>query len=291
MNKLPKLSLKKFYWKDYLVIVLGVFMYSLGVTQFIMPHQFVMGGITGVGVLLNYAFNWPVSVTVLCINAILLLLSFKILGTEFLIKTIYATFFLTFFLGMFERLQLTPILTDDPLIAGLLGSIVAGAGVGMVMSVNGSTGGTDIIVLIINKFRNITPGRTMLFIDLVIVSSSYLIFNSIEIVVFGLIIIAVMSTSVDWVLSGIRQSVQFFIVSHEYEEIATQINKQLGRGCTVFDATGWYTQQSQKVLLVMAKRSESNSIFRIVKVLDSKAFISQTNVVGVYGQGFDRIKA
>lgn len=174
--------------------------------------------------------------------------------------------------------------------AGLIGSIVAGSGVGLVMSVNGSTGGTDIIILIINKYRNVTPGRMMLFIDMVIVTSSFVLFRSVETIVYGIIIIAVVSTSVDWILNGIRQSVQFFIVSQRYEDIANEINIQLNRGCTVLDGTGWYTQKPQKVLLVMAKRSESNSIFRLVKSIDSSAFISQANVNGVYGKGFDRMR-
>ena len=290
MRKLPEFSLKKFYWKDYLTIIVGAFMYALGVTQFIMPHQFVIGGLTGIAVLLNYAFNLPVSLLVLIMNALLLLLAFRILGSEFLVKTIVGVALLSLFIGMFEQVQWDPIMTDEPLMAGLIGAILGGSGVGLLMSVNGSSGGTDIIVLIINKFRHITPGRTMLFVDLVIVSSSYLIFRSVETIVFGIIIIAVMATSVDWILSGIRQSVQFFIFSTRYEEIATQINLQLHRGCTVLDGTGWYTQQPQKVLLVMAKQSESTSIFRLVKQIDKNAFISQSNVVGVYGEGFDRMK-
>ncbi|MBF6597400.1 MAG: YitT family protein [Fermentimonas sp.] len=290
MKKLPQFSLKKFYLKDYLTIFLGTFMYALGVTLFIMPHQFVLGGLTGVAVLFNYGFGMPVSIMVLIMNAILLSISYKVLGTEFLIKTVVGVGSLTAFLGFFEALNFTPIMTEEPLMAGLVGSIVAGAGVGLVMSVNSSTGGTDIIILIINKYRNVTPGRMMLYIDLFIVTSSFLIFRSIETIVFGLIIIAVMSTSVDWILNGIRQSVQFFIVSREFEEIATQVNMQLGRGCTVLDGTGWYTKKEQKVLILMAKRSESNSIFRLVKSIDQNAFVSQTNVVGVYGKGFDRMR-
>lgn len=290
MDKLPKFSLKRFYWKDYLTIVLGTFMYALAVTQFIMPHHFVMGGLTGVAVLLNYAFGLPVSVLVLVMNGVLLLVAFRVLGVEFLVKTVVGVALLSAFIGMFENFQWQPIMMDEPLMAGLIGAIVAGAGVGLIMSVNGSSGGTDIIVLIINKYRNLTPGRTMLFVDLVIVSSSFLIFRSVETIVFGIIIIAVMATSVDWVLNGIRQSVQFLIFSTHYEEIATQINLQLHRGCTVLDGVGWYSQKPQKVLLVMAKRTESNSIFRLVKQIDSNAFISQSNVVGVYGQGFDRMK-
>ena len=290
MKKLPQFSLKKFYLKDYLTIFLGTFMYALGVTLFIMPHQFVLGGLTGVAVLFNYGFGMPVSITVLVVNAILLAVSNKVLGTEFLIKTVVGVGSLTAFLGFFETLNFTPIMTEEPLMAGLVGAIVAGAGVGLVMSVNSSTGGTDIIILILNKYRNVTPGRMMLYIDLIIVTSSFLIFRSIETIVFGIIIIAVMSTSVDWILNGIRQSVQFFIVSREYEEIATQVNMQLGRGCTVLDGTGWYTKSEQKVLILMAKRSESNSIFRLVKSIDPNAFVSQTNVVGVYGKGFDRMR-
>ncbi|HBG56803.1 MAG TPA: hypothetical protein DDX07_02195 [Porphyromonadaceae bacterium] len=287
---MPEFSLKKFFWKDYLTIFLGTFMYALGVTQFIMPHQFVLGGLTGVAVLLNYALGWPVSVMVFVMNAVLLLIAFRILGSEFLVKTIVGVASLTLFIGMFESFQWPPIMTDEPLMAGLIGSIVAGSGVGLVMSVNGSSGGTDIIVLVINRYRNITPGRTMLWVDLIIVASSFVIFRSVETIVFGIIIIAVMATSVDWVLNGIRQSVQFFIISHEYEEIATQINHQLHRGCTVLDGTGWYTKKTQKVLLVMAKRNESTSIFRLVKSIDEDAFISQSNVIGIYGQGFDKMR-
>lgn len=290
MEKLPKFSLKKFYWKDYLTILLGTFLYALGVTQFIMPHQFVLGGLTGIAVLINYAFHLPVSLTVLVMNIILLLMSFRVLGAEFLIKTIVSVVFLTAFLGMFEYLQFDPIMTDEPLMAGLIGAMVAGSGVGLVLSVNSSTGGTDIVIMIINKYRNVTPGRTMLLIDLLIVSSSYFIFRSVETIVLGIIIIAVISTSVDWLLNGIRQSVQFFIVSNHYQEIATQINLQLNRGCTVLDGKGWYTQREQKVLLLMAKRNESNSIFRLVKSIDPKAFVSQSNVNGVYGKGFDKMR-
>ena len=290
MNKLPEFSLKRFYWKDYLTIALGTFMYALGVTQFIMPHHFVMGGLTGAAVILNYAFGLPVSLMVFIMNGVLLLIAFKVLGWQFLVKTIVGVSILSAFLAMFESFKWQPIMMDEPLMAGLIGSIMAGAGVGLIMSVNGSSGGTDIVVLIINKYRNVTPGRTMLFVDLIIVASSFLIFRSVETIVFGIIIIAVMATSVDWVLNGIRQSVQFFIFSTKYEEIATQINLQVHRGCTVLDGEGWYSKKPQKVLLVMAKRNESTSIFRLVKQIDSNAFISQSNVVGVYGQGFDRMK-
>ncbi len=282
--------LKKFYWKDYLMIFLGTFIYSLGITQFIMPHKFVTGGLAGIAVLLNYAFTLPVSLTILVINALLILIAWRILGPQFLIKTIVGVISLSAFIGLFEVLQFQKIMESEPLIAGMIGALMCGSGVGLVFSVNGSTGGTDIVIMIINKYKNVTPGRTMLLIDLAIVGSSYAIFQSIETIIFGFIIIAIMTTSVDYVINGVRQSVQFFIFSKEYDLIATEINNQLHRGCTVIDGVGWYSKKTQKVLIVLAKRTESVSIFRIVKGVDPNAFISQSSVIGVYGEGFDKLR-
>ena len=288
--KHPKYQLKSFYWKDYLMIILGTFMYAVGITQFIMPHKFVTGGLAGVGVLLNYAISMPVSLTILIINVILIIIAWRILGSQFLAKTIAGVIFLSSFIGMFEALNLQVIMESEPLIAGMIGALLCGSGVGLVFSVNGSTGGTDIIIMIVNKYRNFTPGRTMLIIDVLIVSASFFIFQSVETIIYGFIIIAIMTTAIDYVINGVRQSVQFFIFSREYEQIANEITVQLHRGCTVLDGVGWYSKNSVKVLVVMAKRTESVSIFRIVKGIDANAFISQSSVIGVYGEGFDRIR-
>lgn len=288
--KTPSYLLKKFYWKDYMMILLGTFMYSVGITQFIMPHEFVTGGLAGIGILLNYAFALPVSLTVLGINAFLILIAWRILGPQFLVKTIAGVIALSFFLGLLEFLQLKTIMEGEPMIAGIIGALLCGSGIGLVFSVNGSTGGTDIVIMIINKYKNLTPGRTMLLIDLTIVGASYAIFQSIETIIYGFIIIAIMTTTIDYVINGVRQSVQFFIFSNKYEQIATEINKQLHRGCTVIDGVGWYSKKPQKMLIVMAKRTESVSIFRIVKGVDPDAFVSQSSVIGVYGEGFDNLR-
>lgn len=288
--KTPSYLLKKFYWKDYMMILLGTFMYSVGITQFIMPHEFVTGGLAGIGILLNYAFSLPVSLTVLGINAFLILIAWRILGPQFLVKTIAGVIALSFFLGLLEFLQLQTIMEGEPMIAGIIGALLCGSGIGLVFSVNGSTGGTDIVIMVINKYKNLTPGRTMLLIDLTIVGASYAIFQSIETIIYGFIIIAIMTTTIDYVINGVRQSVQFFIFSNKYEQIATEINKQLHRGCTVIDGVGWYSKKPQKMLIVMAKRTESVSIFRIVKGVDPDAFVSQSSVIGVYGEGFDNLR-
>ena len=288
--KTPSYLLKKFYWKDYMMILLGTFMYAVGITQFIMPHEFVTGGLAGIGILLNYAFDIPVSLTVLGINAFLILIAWRILGPQFLVKTIAGVIALSSFLGLLEFLQLQTIMEGEPMIAGIIGALLCGSGIGLVFSVNGSTGGTDIVIMIINKYKNLTPGRTMLLIDLTIVGASFAIFQSIETIIYGFIIIAIMTTTIDYVINGVRQSVQFFIFSNKYEQIATEINKQLHRGCTVIDGVGWYSKKPQKMLIVMAKRTESVSIFRIVKGVDPDAFVSQSSVIGVYGEGFDNLR-
>lgn len=279
-----------YFFKDYLIILFGTFTYSLGITQFIMPHEFVTGGVPGISILLNYATQIPISVTILVVNTALIIIAWRILGAHFLFKTIVGVGFITLFLAFFEYMNFEPIMTNEPIIAGLVGAILCGIGIGFVFSVNGSMGGTDIIIMIINTYRNFTPGRLMLMIDLIIVTSSFLIFKSIETIVFGIIIIAVITTVVDYVINGVRQSVQLFIFSQEYERIATGINAELGRGCTILNGMGWYSKNPINVIVVMAKRTESVTIFRLVKTIDPNAFISQSSVIGVYGEGFDKIK-
>lgn len=285
-----KFSLKQHYVKDYLTILFGTFIYALGITQFITPHKFVTGGLTGIAILLNYAIDFPISITLFSVNAILIIIAWRILGTHFLFKTIVGVGSLTMFLAVFEQLNFQPIMTTEHIFAGLVGGILCGVGIGLVFSVNGCMGGTDIIIMIINTRRNFTPGRLMLMIDLAIVTSSFLIFKSIETIVFGIIIIVVTTTAVDYVINGVRQSVQLFIFSKEYDKIATGINSELHRGCTILNGMGWYSKNPINVIVVMAKRTESVTIFRLVKAIDPNAFISQSSVIGVYGEGFDKIK-
>ncbi|MGB4654575.1 MAG: YitT family protein [Bacteroidales bacterium] len=276
--------------KDYAVIILGAFIYSVAITQLIMPHKYVTGGLTGAAIVLNYATNIPVSSSILVFNVVLLIIGLKILGKQFLAKTIVGALSLAFFIGIFERFVNLNILMDEPVFAGILGAFIGGTGLGLVLSANGSTGGVDIIVMIINKYKNITLGKAMLFIDLMIVCSSYLVFQSLETIVYGIIILWITTYSVDVVVNGVRQSVQIFIFSPEYQKIATAINEELRRGCTVVDGIGWYSKSQQKIIIVMAKRTESVAIMRIIKNIDPKAFISQSTVTGIYGEGFDKIK-
>jgi uncharacterized membrane-anchored protein YitT (DUF2179 family) len=174
----------------------------------------------------------------------------------------------------------------------VLGGLIMGTGIGLIFTNNGSSGGTDIIAKVINTHRNITLGRALLYTDVLIISSSYFLeFGSLEKIVYGLTTLAVSTVAVDMVVNGVRQSVQFFIFSKKYDEIANRINSELHRGVTILDGTGWYSKEPVKVITVLARKNQSVAIFRIVKEIDPNAFVSQSSVIGVYGEGFDVIKS
>jgi uncharacterized membrane-anchored protein YitT (DUF2179 family) len=282
--------LKSFYWKDYLVITVGLMLFSIGFTGFIMPNEIVVGGLGGVGLLLKYAFGLPVFMTFLVGNGLMLVVAWFILGKGYVFKALYGVVGVTLLMAVAENLISEAIIHTDPLIASIIGAVFSGTGLGLVYTRNASTGGTDILGAIITKYRYISMGRGLLYIDLVIVGSSYLLFQSFEKIIYGLIVVSVMYYTVDLVINGARQSVQFIIFSTRYNEIASHVNSELDRGCTVLEGTGWYSQQPQKVLIILARKTESTSIFRLVKRIDENAFISQSNVVGVYGKGFDQMK-
>ncbi|QRX62826.1 YitT family protein [Dysgonomonadaceae bacterium zrk40] len=282
--------LKSFYWKDYLVITVGLMLFSIGFTGFIMPNEIVVGGLGGVGLLLKYAFGLPVFMTFLVGNGLMMVVAWFILGKGYVFKALYGVVGVTLLMAVAENLITEAIIHTDPLIASIIGAVFSGTGLGLVYTRNASTGGTDILGAIITKYRYISMGRGLLYIDLVIVGSSYLLFQSFEKIIYGLIVVSVMYYTVDLVINGARQSVQFIIFSTRYNEIASHVNSELDRGCTVLEGTGWYSQQPQKVLIILARKTESTSIFRLVKRIDENAFISQSNVVGVYGKGFDQMK-
>ena len=183
----------------------------------------------------------------------------------------------------------TALLPSEPILSGVIGGMMCGAGIGLVFNSNGSTGGTDIVVALINKYKNITFGRGMLLCDFIIICCSYFVFQDFHTIISGLIVMGVMTYTIDMVINGFKQSVQFFIFSDKYEIIADAINKEMHRGCTVLDGTGWYSKKSKKVIVVLTKQSESIQMFRLIRSIDENAFISQSTVRGVYGEGFDKV--
>lgn len=291
LGTMPKRYLKQFYWKDYLYIVIGLMVYAVGLIGFIKPGGIVTGGLAGVALLIEYSTGFQLQYTYFIINCCLLGIALKLLGVKFLTKTIFGVLVLTFFLTVCRTYIKEPIIAGEPLLSAVIGAMMCGAGIGIVFSANGSTGGTDIVVAIINKYKNISFGRGMMLCDFTIICCSYFVFHDYQKIIVGLIVMAVMTYSIDLVINGFRQSVQFMIFSGKYDIIADAINRELNRGCTLLDGTGWYSKKSTKVIVLLAKRTESVQIFRLIKSIDDKAFISQANVIGVYGEGFDQIKS
>ncbi|MBP1618064.1 MAG: ypjC [Bacteroidetes bacterium] len=283
--------LKDFYWRDYVNILFGLLLYAVGLVGFIKPVGIVTGGLAGVGLLVEYATGGsvPLQATYFVVNCLLLLFSVRILGIKFLVKTIFSVIILTLLISLCQSFFKEAIIKNEPMMSGVIGAMLCGAGIGFVFNANGSTGGTDIVVAVMNKFKNMAFGRGMLLCDFIIICCSYIVFQDYVKIIYGLVVMGVMTYVIDMVINGFRQSVQFLIFSRKYELIADVINKELKRGCTVLDGTGWYSKTPTKVIVVLARRSEATEIFRAIKSIDSDAFISQSVVKGVFGKGFDKI--
>jgi len=274
--------------KEYIMISFGLILVSCGWKWFIMPHHITGGGATGLSAIIQYGFKIPIFITYFAINFVLIIIAVRKIGWAFSIKTIFGVSVLTIALAL--NPQITPPLVKEQFMSVILGGLLNGAGIGIVFLNNGSSGGTDVIAKLVTQKRNLTLGRVMLYCDVVIVSSSWFVTHRIDTVIYGLVIMAVSTLTVDMVVNGVRQSVQFFIFSSHYEQIADAIMHEIGRGVTVLDGIGWYSKEHVKLLTILARKNESTKIFKIIKNIDPDAFVSQTSAIGVYGKGFDIMK-
>lgn len=279
-------------------------LYAVGFSAFILPHKIVMGGLTGLGTFIYFLTDGRISVaitTYVC-NLALLAMAFKLVGRTFVVRTIFSATVVALSIGYFENFFLGighPLIADISMSA-ILGAILSGIGVGLAFLHNGSTGGTDIVAAMVSKVSNASLGRTMMVVDLCIVSTSlWLPFDGtfgerlearVPVLVYGMVVTFVIAYVVDQVVNSNRQATQFIIFSKHWQEIAEAINQEARRGVTVLDGMGWYTKKDMKILMVWCRKIESVNIFRIVKTIDDNAFITQGAVNGVYGQGFDTMR-
>jgi len=275
--------------QDYAIITFGLIMYSLSWTFFLVPAEITGGGVSGLAAVIFYSYKIPIGLTFFGINLILVGIAMKVLGASFGVKTIYSMAVISVALSVLPALPAEYVIHDN-FLASVLGGMMGGVGIGIVFSRGGSTGGTDIIAMIITKYRNISPGRIIMYCDVIIIGSSYFLLHSIDKMVYGFVSMAVVSYTLDAFLSGSNASAQIFIFSPKYTEIATFINDEFGRGVTALNGTGWYTQADVMVLITIVRKKETSILFRKVKEIDPNAFISMASVMGVYGQGFDKIK-
>lgn len=286
--------------RGYTIITFGLLLYAVGWSLFLIPNGLVGGGVTGIAAVIYYATGFQVSWSFFLINSVLLAIALKVLGKGFGVKTVFAIIAVTLFLDRLPGIIPVELIEDiaignGKLLSAMMGGVFSGAGIAITFTQGGSTGGTDIVALMINKYRNISPGKLILYMDIFIILSSLAIPSEASIgeraaiIIYGFVLISVTSYTVDMILSGARQSIQIFIFSQKYEQIADAITPS-GRGVTVIDATGWYTKREGKILMVIVRRTESNFVFRTVKEIDKDAFLSVGNVMGVYGKGFEEMK-
>lgn len=275
--------------KDYVIITFGLLLFALGWVVFLIPSEITGGGVSGVGAVLYFAAKIPVSVTYLSVNVFLVLIAIKILGANFGVKTIYSILALSLFFAVFQGIVKEPIV-DDMFLSAVLGGMACGIALGVVFSRGGSTGGTDIFAMIVNKYRNISPGRIILYCDVIIIASSYIVFQSPGKLVYGYVSMWVVAYSLDSFLNGANRSAQMIIISKEYEKIADFINNEAIRGVTILDGTGWYTRENTKIIMSVVRKKETSQIFRKIREIDPDAFITMGSVMGVYGKGFDKLR-
>ncbi|MDZ7777733.1 MAG: YitT family protein [Bacteroidales bacterium] len=273
----------------YGVITTGLFISALGWTAFLIPSDIIGGGVTGLSALVYFATGIPVGPVNLAINTLLILVSFKSLGKGFGFKTIYSFTVLSIFLTFLQSVITEPVV-DDRFLSAIVGGILGGGAIGLIFTQGGSTGGTEIIAMMINKKRNISPGKIILAFDVVIIASSYLVFGEIEAIVYGYVTMGVVSYVIDLTLTGNQRSVQLFIISKHAQRVADAIGRDLQRGVTLIKGKGWYTEKDFDIVMVVVRKRESTHIFRMVKDIDEEAFISVGSVMGVYGKGFDQLK-
>lgn len=286
--------------RDYLQMLLGTVIYTIGYTTFLLPYKIVSGGVTGISTIFFYLTGFPAGTTYFLINIGLLLIAMRVLGWRYLVRTIIVTLLVSGAINLMQTQLteiapdgtriLTHILGEQKFMACVIGAFFEGLGLAIIFLAGGSTGGTDIIASSINKYWNISLGRLLLMCDIVIIGFSYIIEHDIETVVVGYLAMFISTNFIDYVINAARRSVQFIIISERYEEIAEEVNTRLERGVTVLSGEGFYSKEKRQVLLILAKRYESRSIFQLIKRLDPQAFVSMSNVEGVFGEGFDPIK-
>jgi len=295
-TKKDKISTKAVFLeaKNYAIITACLFVIALGWTAFLIPNHMLGGGVNGIAVIVYWVTGLSTGITIFAINAVLIIFSLKVLGWKFGLKTIYCIVVMSVFFSLLQKYITAPVISDK-FLAAVIGGGIGGFANGIIFLTGGSTGGTDIITMVVNKYRNISLGRFTLAMNLVIIGSSFFVLSGaplerIELIIYSLVGNFVSSYCMDLAFTGSKQSVQMFIFSSKPQIIADRIGNELHRGVTLINGKGWYSKQDNDIIMVVARKTECQSVIRIVKHEDPQAFVSVNTVMGVYGKGFEAMK-
>lgn len=281
---------------SYVVITLGLMLYTFGWSAFMLPMKIVGGGVSGMSAILYYAvgIHVPIGVLNFIFNAILVAIGFKMLGSKFGANTIYGIIMSSLCFILWQQVLKVDTWFDvehfGVFMCAVLGGVCCGAGIGLSFIMGGNSGGTDIIALIVCKYHNISPGRVIMLIDVVIIGCSFFVSHKLDNVICGYVVMVVMTYVLDMVLDGNKQSYQVMVFSTKNDEIGDAVTKEVGRGATLLDAEGCYTKNSQKVLLMMVHRTDKPHVMQIIHRIDENAFVSVSKAEGVYGKNFEKLK-
>lgn len=277
--------------KEYSVMAVALALYVFSWTAFLIPNGITAGGVTGMSTILNFAFGWHISYTYLILNAVLLIAGTIIMGKGFGFKTIYCILVSTLYFEFFPMIPWVSNI-DDNLINSIVGGAMSACGIALVFTQGGSTGGIDIIALVINKYREVSPGRVFMVSDFLIISSVLLLPDkSLQDIVYGYVVTVAFSYTVDQLLTGSKQSVQMLVISSKYEEIADRLCFEMDKGVTAINSLGWYKKSQSMIIMVVTRKDKMYEVISAVKEMDSKAFLTVSTVMGVYGEGFEEFKA
>lgn len=272
--------------KDYVFMTIGCFIYAFAVNYFYVSNHLAEGGVTGIALIIYYLFKTPVGITYFAVNIPLLILGWKLLGKEFIIKTLFGTGMLSFALSVTSGINGA---TDDTILASLYGGFIGGIGLGIIFMCGGSTGGTDIIARIMTKYKGISVGRAMLMLDVVVLSAVAFLFGK-EVFMYTLIAAMVLTKTIDFVQEGMDKAKAVTIISRKADELRNILMEETGRGITVIDGSGGYTRNSLDILYCVVSKFQIVKVKRIVRDIDPEAFITITDVSEVLGEGFKDIE-
>ena len=287
---------KNIFTKDnlmfFIILNLGLIFTAVGIAIFKTPNHFAFGGTSGLSIILSTLFpKWNEGAFMWIVNAALVVLGFFFLGIRSMGWTVYSSFALSFYVSACEAIYpLSSPLTHDVFLELCFAVILPAVGAAMVFNVGASTGGTDIVAMIVTKYHNVSPGKMIMYADCGIIASSLLINFNIEGLMYGYVMMGVVSFTVDFVLTGKKQSAQLFIFTEKYDQVAEQITQEVDRGVTVVDCHGWYTGQAKKMLVIVVRKNEAIDVLKIAKRVDPDVFMTMNTVMGVFGKGFEEVK-